>query len=197
MITIVALGNPGEEYTHTRHNVGWLVMHEIIRINNLPSLVNAKKYTAEISEAMLHGKEVAILFPTTFMNSSGSSVKRYLDSVTEENELVVVHDEVDLPFGTIKISRDRGAGGHNGVKSIIETCGTKDFIRIRIGVTHAGLFGSVKRPTGEDLPKFVLGEFKPAELRTIPEIAEKVDVALKLYLEKGIEKAMQEVNTDI
>lgn len=193
MITIVALGNPGEEYAKTRHNVGWMVMRDIIEKEHLPSLVSSAKYAAEISEGTLYGKDVGILFPTTFMNKSGTSVKRYRETVGG-SDLIVVHDEADLPFGTIKISKDRGAGGHNGVKSIIDECGTTDFVRIRIGVAQTGLFGTMKRPKGDKLANFVLGEFKPAELKKIPDISEKVNEALVLYIEKGIEKAMQVVN---
>lgn len=192
MITIVALGNPGEEYAQTRHNVGWIVARELVERNNLPSLLRSSKFNAELSEGVLHGKEVSVLLPATYMNNSGASVKRYLEG--KQSELVVIHDEVDLPFGAVKISKDRGAGGHNGVRSIIDAVGTTNFVRIRVGICQTGFFGAMKRPKGEKLPKFVLGEFKPGELRKMPEIVEKVEEALQLYMEKGIEKAMQEVN---
>ncbi len=195
MVTIVALGNIGEEYVRTRHNVGWMVMRDIIEKRNLPHPVSASKYSAEISEGMLEGKEISILFPSTFMNKSGVSLKRYREAKGMEEELIVIHDEVDLPFGSIKISRDRGAGGHNGVKSIIDVCGGKGFTRIRIGISPTGFFGNLKRPKGEKLPKFVLGEFKPSELKKMDEIVEKVDEALSYIVRDGVEKAMQKVNT--
>ncbi len=194
MITVVALGNIGEEYAHTRHNVGWMVMYDIIEKRNLPHPVSASKYSADISEGVIEGKEVSILFPSTFMNKSGVSLKRYREAKGMEEELIVIHDEVDLPFGTIKISRDRGAGGHNGVKSIIDVCGGKGFTRIRIGISPTGFFGGLKRPKGDRLPKFVLGEFKPGELKKMGEIVEKVDEALSYIVRDGVEKAMQKIN---
>ncbi len=194
MVTIVALGNMGEEYVRTRHNVGWMVMRDIIEKRGLPQLISASKYSAEISEGVLEGKEISILFPSTFMNKSGVSLKRYREAKGMEEELVVVHDDVDLPFGSIKISRDRGAGGHNGVKSIIDVCGGKGFTRIRIGISPTGFFGNLKRPKGDRLPKFVLGEFKPGELKKMGEIVEKVDEALSYIVRDGVEKAMQKVN---
>lgn len=196
MITIVALGNPGEKYAKTRHNVGWIVLHEIISTQALPAPYASSKFTAEVSEGVLFGKEVGVLFPTTYMNASGVSVQRYLESQKDTSLLIVVHDEVDLPFGSIKISRGRGAGGHNGVQSIMDTCGTKDFVRIRVGIAQRGFFGAVKRPKGEKLPKFVLAEFKPAELKNMHEVSKAVARALQLIIEEGVEQAMGEVNRE-
>ncbi len=193
MITIVALGNPGEKYKKTRHNIGWLVMEEIVSKNGLPSLIDSSEYTAKISEGVLDGREINILFPQTYMNNSGVSAKKYMESAGKDSTLVVVHDEIDLPFGEMKISKERGAGGHNGVRSIIEKCG-KDIVRIRLGVRHKGIFGVSKRPHGEKLSKYVLGDFKSGEMKQITDMAEKVEKAIKLLLEDGAEKAMQECN---
>lgn len=194
MITIVALGNPGEEYAKTRHNVGWMVMRSIIATHDMPSPVTAAKYGALLSEGAFAGAETAMLFPSTFMNNSGVSVRQFLQARPNAGTLVVVHDEIDLPFGEVRLSRDRGAGGHNGVRSIIAECGTQDFVRVRIGIRHKGIFGLAMRPKGERLSKFVLGEFTSSEMKAMPEIAERVDTALALIAKHGAEKAMQEVN---
>ena len=194
MVTIVGLGNPGEEYARTRHNVGWIILSDVVTENALPSLVKSSRYGGLLSEGQLHGINVSILFPTNYMNNSGTSVQKYLKDHNQNDTLIVVHDEVDLPLGDIRISKDRGAGGHNGVKSIIDACGTKDFIRIRIGIAQKGLFGGIKKPTGEKLSRYVLGNFKSAEENLFPEIVDKVDRALELILKKGVEVAMNECN---
>jgi PTH1 family peptidyl-tRNA hydrolase len=194
MVTIVALGNPGEMYVGTRHNVGWMVMEYVIQKRGIHGLVPSAQFTALVTDGVLHGEEVGVLFPTTFMNKSGSAVKRYIDAQDAPGMLVVVHDDIDIPFGTIRVSHDRGAGGHNGVRSIIQSCGGTDFVRIRVGIAHVGIFGSVKRPTGDRLSKYVLAKFKPAEMRKMDEVSEKVDRALELLMTKGLEKAMQACN---
>ena len=194
MIIIVALGNPGSEYEHSRHNVAWLIMHLIITKQHLPTLIHSAQYNAEISEGVWAGKDIAILFPMTFMNKSGLSVKKYCKKFEEGQTLVVVHDDIDVPFGSIKISHDRGAGGHNGVRSIMQTCDTTAFTRIRIGIAHVNILGMTHRPTGEKLSAYVLGDFKPAELRKLNDIAEKVERALTLLIEKSVTEAMQVVN---
>jgi len=194
MHTIVGLGNPGDEYKNTRHNVGWIVLEEIITKHTLPSLVKSNGYGGMLSEGVLYGAEVGILLPTTFMNNSGTSVIKYLKEHGELETLVIVHDDIDLPFGEVRIGFDRGAGGHNGVKSIIDACNSKAFIRIRIGIAKKGFFGGIKRPTGEKLSDFVLSTFKSGELKELQEIGEKVNRALELILTRGVKDAMQEVN---
>ncbi len=194
MYTIVGLGNPGAEYEHTRHNVGWIIISDIVSRHALPSFSKSSRYGGQLSEGVLHDSDVGVLFPTTFMNNSGTGTAKYLkenDSSTEE--LIVVHDDIDLALGEVKVSFDRGAGGHNGVKSIIDVCGAK-FIRIRVGIAPRGFFGGIKRPSGEKLSQYVLGGFKAGELKSIAAISEKVDTALTLILQRGAIFAMQEVN---
>ncbi|MCF7816230.1 MAG: aminoacyl-tRNA hydrolase [Candidatus Pacebacteria bacterium] len=194
MFTIVGLGNPGDEYKNTRHNIGWIILGEILSKHNLPSLIKSSQYTALISEGVLSGKEVGIIFPTAFMNNSGVSIQRYVSDRSSLEKLIVVHDDIDLPFGEIKISYGRGAGGHNGVRSIIDECGATSFIRIRVGIAQRGFFGGIKRPTGEKLSKYVLGIFTKKEINSLPDIVEHVDIAIKHIFEKGVSYAMQEGN---
>jgi PTH1 family peptidyl-tRNA hydrolase len=195
MELIVALGNPGKEYEHTRHNVAWIVMNAIIKGACLPEPHMSSTFSGYVSVGNLHGKEVRILFPTTFMNNSGSAVKKALDC-EPLSSLIVIHDEVDLPFGTVRIAEGRGAGGHNGVKSIIEKIGSKDFVRIRIGVAKKNIFGIVKRPKGEKLADFVLAEFSKKEHEMLPEIEKKIVRAIELIYTKDVKAAMNEVNAD-
>lgn len=193
MITIVGLGNPGDEYENTRHNVGWRVLRAFIETHALPSLAPTSKYSGLFSEGMVEGCDVGILFPTVYMNNSGGPVAKYVRE-NGSDLLVVVHDDVDLAFGEMKVSYDRGAGGHNGVKSIIDTYGSSKFVRIRVGIAKKGFFGGVKRPKGEKLADFVLGELSKGEEKTLPEVAERVDVALVHILKEGVTYAMQEMN---
>lgn len=197
MITIVGLGNPGDAYTNTRHNVGWLVLEQCMRTHALPSFVKSSAYSAQISEGVLAGKEISILFPLTFMNNSGVSVSKRIGRNGKSREVIVVHDDVDLPFGTVRVGVARGAGGHNGVESITTELGTNDFVRVRIGVGKKNIFGVVRRPQGDALADFVLGAFSARERREIEDtIAPKVDQALLYIVTEGVEKAMQIINAE-
>lgn len=194
MISIVGLGNPGEQYRHTRHNVGWDALCYIIEKHTLPSFVETKKYAGLFSECVYEDKEVTFLLPTTYMNKSGTAVKKLMEVGNTKNELIVIYDDIDLPVGEIKISYDRGSGGHNGIKSIINALGTKEFTRIRIGVASKGLFGGVRRPKGERLSKHVLGTFSKKEAASLQHVFGRVDEALTLLIREGRERAMNVYN---
>lgn len=193
MELIVGLGNPGEEYARTRHNVAWIVLRDIVSRACASEPHASGAFSGDVCVGNLHGKEIRFLFPTTFMNHSGVAVKKALEC--EPNaQLVVMHDDVDLPFGSIRIAEGRGPGGHNGVKSIIDSIGSPDFVRIRIGIAQKNLFGMVRRPTGDRLSKFVLGEFTKKEQEELPLIGKKVLRALELMYTKDVKAAMTEAN---
>jgi peptidyl-tRNA hydrolase, PTH1 family len=196
MFTVVGLGNPGDEYRDTRHNVGFAVLGAFVAENRLPSFVQSSRYAGLISEGVFNGADVGILLPTGFMNNSGVSVAKYIKEHESSEQLIVVHDDVDLPFGEVRVSFDRGAGGHNGVQSIINTCITKRFVRVRVGVARKNIFGIIGRPRGDALSSFVLGKFTKSESAHLPEISTKVTTALTLIVTKGVEHAMQECNAD-
>jgi peptidyl-tRNA hydrolase, PTH1 family len=167
MNLIIGLGNPGEKYENTRHNIGSRIIEELEPLA-LTKLILAK--------------------PTTFMNESGKAVKslarRYK---VKADDLIVIHDDIDLPLGKIKISQGSGSAGHKGVGSIIENLGTKDFIRIRIGI----LPDSGKPENVED---FVLKKFSKEEEKILEEVIEKTTEAIKILIQDGPEKAMNEFN---
>jgi len=194
MELLVALGNPGDEYKNTRHNIGWIVVRNFMRKAQFPDPHASGVFSGDVSVGSMHGREVRVLFPTTFMNNSGVAVKKALDCDTSKH-LIVVHDEIDIPFGSIRIVESRGAGGHNGVKSIIESINSPDFIRIRIGVGKKNIFGMMRRPVGDALSNFVLGELSAKEQEQLPEIQKKVAHALELIYTKGVQAAMNEINT--
>lgn len=175
MYTIVPLGNPGEKYAHTRHNAGRVVLSYV-----LDDVVR------------IEGCEVHT--PKTFMNESGRDVAEYL-RYHEGRELVVVYDDKDLPMGTLRISYDRGDGGHNGVKSIIESLGRTDFIRVRIGIAPADVDGVTRMaPHGDAVQGYVLGHLREDEIEKLKEISPKFLGAVKTIAEKGYAKAMEVYN---
>ncbi len=192
---IVGLGNPGTKYEETRHNVGWMLLDYMREQASLPALVHEKKNSAHLTEGSISGVSVKLIYPDTYMNNSGSAVAKFV-SKDEIQNLIVVHDDVDLPFGTIKIGKGRGDGGNNGIKSIISKLGSKDFIRIRIGIAPTSFWtGEVKRPRGgRVLESFVLKPFSKKEEKQLNEVLEKTYKALQEILKNGPEVAMNRFN---
>jgi PTH1 family peptidyl-tRNA hydrolase len=180
-IVVAGLGNPGEEYIGTRHNVGRDMLMYI-----------AEK---EGDKRTLFGKKATILFPDTYMNNSGKDIKAVVKNIKAAEGLVVVHDEVDLPLGKVKISFGSGPGGHNGVKSVQAAVKTKDFTRIRIGISPSTPMGKLKKPDGSVLADFVLGTFKPTEQETLKKVRKTVSEALELILTEGRDAAMTVINS--
>jgi PTH1 family peptidyl-tRNA hydrolase len=173
--TLVPLGNPGEKYARTRHNAARLMM----------TLIESHLEKMESLE---------VFIPETFMNESGRDVAEYL-RYKEGRELIVMYDDKDLPLGKIRISHDRGDGGHNGVKSIIEALGTREFIRIRIGIAPQDVDGKdVIPPHGTEVQDYVLGKWRDEEETILREVAPAVVGALQAVLEVGFEKAMERFN---
>lgn len=192
---IVPLGNPGDRYVDTRHNVGWLAMDYIIEAKAWPHLIEDKKLNGCTTDGYVADAPVTVLYPDTFMNNSGAAVAKLLPKQAVE-DLLVLHDDIDLPFGQIKISKGRGGGGNNGVASIIEKLGSKNFIRIRIGIAPTSFWtGKIKRPAGGgQLERFVLKPFSPSERKQLPELFNTVHKALDTVIEQGVEAAMNQFN---
>jgi len=193
MYYIVGLGNPGKDYENTRHNVGWMVLDYMVETLGLPDAFDSSKYAGRISEGVLAEQEVILLYPNTFMNKSGSAVKKLVPKGAEK-QLVVVYDDVDLPVGEIKISQGKGSGGHNGISSIVTSLDSKDFVRVRVGIAGKSFFGHTKRPKGGQLAKHVLGDFKRREGRELEEVLPKAAQAVQLIISEGAEKAMNQIN---
>jgi len=191
---IVGLGNPGDEYKFTRHNVAWLVLDAVLESLRLPSLVVSAKYAGRVSVGIVAGAEVTVLYPDTFMNKSGSAVKKLVPKQAAD-KMIVVYDDVDLPLGEIKLSVGRGAGGHNGVQSIIDTLGTKDFVRVRIGISPRSFWTKeIKRPQGAKLPTYVLGNFAKRELATVATVATHATAVIECLVSQGVDGAMNKYN---
>ncbi len=191
---IIALGNPGSEYETTRHNVGWLVTDIFIRESNMPSLVSSSKYAGRVSEGVVSDSQVAVLYPETFMNKSGSAAIKLVPK-NETAKLIVVYDDVDLALGEVRVSFGRGDGGHNGIKSLVDSLGTKDFIRVRVGISPVSLFtGKTKRPVGDKLQRYVMGHFTKRELVKVEEVGKRVSEVISAILKDGYVTAMNRFN---
>ena len=195
MFNLVALGNPGQKYQLTRHNAGFLALNFFAKKTDLPKAVKSAKYLGEVTEGVVAGSEVRLLYPDTYMNHSGQAVKKLI-TPNEEASLVVLYDEVALPLGEVRVSYGRGAGGHNGIKSIIESLGTKDFIRIRIGIGVSSFWtGKLQVMTGDQLAKFVLSSFSKSEQEKLEtEIFPKVQEILLSIMKEGYDKTMNQFN---
>jgi PTH1 family peptidyl-tRNA hydrolase len=173
--TLVPLGNPGEKYARTRHNAARIALDFV------------RDEVEKIAEC-------EIFTPTTFMNESGKAVAEYL-RYHESRELVVIYDDKDLAYGKLRISHDRGDGGHNGVKNIIESLGTKEFIRIRIGIAPHDTDGKeIKAPHGEAVQGYVMGMVSTHEEESLKAVATSLLGSVKLIAESGYQKAMDKYN---
>lgn len=195
MFYIVGLGNPGEKYAHTRHNIGWIVLDALREKNVFSSLFESAKFSGRTAEGVVGASDVHILYPDTYMNNSGSAVAKFVPQ-NEMAQLIVIHDDIDLPFGELKVVSGRGAGGNNGVKSIIEALGTNEFIRIRIGIAPRSIWtGEVKRPKGGGpLERFVLKPFGRAEEKQLQEVINQSLSALETIVTQGVIEAMNTHN---
>jgi len=200
MIIIVGLGNPGKKYKNTRHNIGFRIVDEFAGKNNFPEFKLSKKFNSLISEGSFDGKKVIIAKPQTFMNESGKAVKGLTSEVKQTTsevkpDLVVIHDDIDLPIGKIRIVKNRGAAGHKGVESVTKEIGTRDFIRFRIGISPSQILQNktwVGKPKNAE--KFVLQKIKKEEKEIIKEVVNKTVEAIESTLKEGLEKSMSGYN---
>lgn len=182
---VVGLGNPGAEYAGTRHNAGARVVE--LLAERVSGTWKRHKTGCLVAEAQLAGERVVLARPTSYMNESGRPVGSLLRWYkTSPTELIVVHDEIDIPFGEVRIKVGGGTAGHNGLGSLIAHLGTKDFIRVRVGVG---------RPRGRGAAGHVLDGFSGAERKELPDLLERAADAVERILEAGTERAMNEVNT--
>ncbi len=194
MFYIVALGNPGKEYDGTRHNVGWLMADRLRERYQFAEPVMKVKQLSRQSSGVIAGVPVTLIYPDTFMNHSGNAVAKAVPKEERAN-VIVLHDEIALPIGGVKLSFGRGDGGHNGIRSIIAMLGTKEFTRVRIGIAPTSFFtGKVKVVGGAELPKFVLGRFGKRELSELSALETPVADMLELVVTRGVTAAMNKYN---
>ena len=202
MFILVGLGNPGTEYEHTRHNTGALVLEVFRRAKELPEWVEDKKRRAFVSEGKVGKHTVLLVFPQTYMNKSGESFKiqdsRFKIQVKAKNKeipnLVVIHDDLDIPFGKFKISFNKSSGGHRGVESIIKAVKTQAFVRVRVGIASSAA-ATRKSQDESAVEKTILGKFAPVELAGLKKLARRISEGLACLVAEGREKAMSQYHS--
>jgi PTH1 family peptidyl-tRNA hydrolase len=181
---IVGLGNPGPEYSRNRHNVGQMVLDELAA--RIGGNFKAHKARAQVLEGRLGigGPRLVLAKPSTYMNVSGgpvSALARFYD--VDPSRVVAVHDEIDIPFNTVKLKIGGGEGGHNGLRDISKALATKDYLRVRVGVG---------RPPGRmDTADYVLRDFAPAEKKELPFLLDDASDAVELLISEGLTAAQQ------
>lgn len=182
---IAGLGNPGKDYAQTRHNIGFLTIDVLASKSLL--IFDKTRFDSEYVKARVKGKDVFLIKPLTYMNRSGIPIHKFASYYKIEiQDIIIVHDDMDLEFGKIKIVKSRGHGGHNGVRSIMESFGNNDCIRVRVGVGHP--------LSGKDITGHVLGGFSPDEKHLLYKITDTASEACLHILENGVISAMNIFN---
>jgi peptidyl-tRNA hydrolase, PTH1 family len=182
---IAGLGNPGPEYARTRHNIGFMAAEQFASENGLT--LKKKGHQALYGVGSVFGQELVVLLPQTYMNRSGASVSSACKAFGVcPCDLIVLHDEIDLPFGTLRIKCGGGHGGHNGLRNIGAVLGSFDFIRFRIGVDRP--------PAGGDVAQYVLRAFSNTERNSLDRVLENTGMALEVLLKEGVQEAMNTFN---
>ena len=188
---IVGLGNPTDEYKDTRHNAGRIILEHIAKANDFSEWKNDMKLNALKSKGEIEKEKFDFLLPETYMNNSGNAVCKIIDGPKKLKNLIVVYDDLDIPVGSLKISHNRSSGGHNGLESIIKKVKSRDFVRIRIGVSPHTPTGKLRKPKGEkDVLKFLLGSFKEDELKILKKQSKVVAEIITMISAEGKDKAM-------
>ena len=182
---VAGLGNPGERYAGTRHNAGALVVERLAERAD----ANFKRHKSGclVAETDIAGHRVVLARPMSYMNESGRPLRELAAFYKVPPErVVVVHDELDIPFGEVRIKHGGGTAGHNGLGSIVNHLKSRDFVRVRVGIS---------RPSGAGATDHVLDRFSSSERKQWPDIRERATDAVERLLEVGVERAMNEVNT--
>ena len=184
---VVGLGNIGSEYAQTRHNMGFMVLDAWAQASNI--VFETKRY-GDIAEKSIKGRKFHLLKPSTYMNLSGNAVRYWMQelSIPVEN-IIVICDDLNLPFGNLRMRGSGSDGGHNGLKNIIELIGTQDFARIRMGIGHNFQQGGQV--------DFVIGKINDDEKSVIPELCDRVIDGVQNWAFQGLQKAMTALNTKI
>jgi len=185
MWLVVGLGNPGMVYENTRHNIGFMVVDSLADKFSISFREKAKNFT--FGRGFIEEKEVMLIKPLTFMNKSGIAVKDALEKIKKVENILVIQDDIDLDKGVIRIKKNGSSGGHRGVESIITTLGTRDFLRLKIGI------GRSKRVSPEN---YVLSPFPKKERLIVKKTIEKAVNAVVIILTKGVSHAQNEFHRE-
>ena len=185
MYLIAGLGNPENEYAHTRHNMGFDTINNIAKNNNIN--INKTKFKALYEIGIIQGKKVILLKPQTYMNSSGISIKEVADFYNiKPEEIIIIYDDIDIEKGKIKLRKKGGPGSHNGMKSVIQELQSTDFIRVRVGIEQPEF--------KNDMINYVIGNVPDEEQKVLQEGTQKAAEAVEEILKNGIDIAMNKFN---
>jgi peptidyl-tRNA hydrolase, PTH1 family len=190
MKLIVGLGNPGKEYSTNRHNIGFLCLNNFARKQHIA--LDKQQGKARTGTGVVAGNELVLAKPQTYMNLSGQSVSLLMQKYhVLLEDLIVIHDDLDLPLGKIRIRKGSSAGGHNGIKSLIACLGTQDFVRIRVGISRPALEGE---DADQSIVDYVLGDFSAVDQPVINETIQRVSEAVVCLITEGLAVAMNKFN---
>ena len=188
MKLIVGLGNPGQKYSNNRHNLGYMCLDDFAKAHKIK--FDKKQGQSRTGSGEIAGETVILARSQTYMNESGQAVQWLVERYNLRlDEVIVIHDDLDLPTGKIRIRQGGSAGGHNGIKSIISETGSPDFIRVRVGIGRPGAGGSE-----DQIISFVLSNFNREEQKVIDAIIPKVSEAVKTIISGGLSAAMNIYN---
>lgn len=185
MKIIAGLGNPGEKYSNTRHNIGFMVITELAK--RFRNVNRSYKFDGLLGDFFFGGEKVLIFQPMKYMNKSGAPLGKVMDYFDlKPQDLLVVHDDLDLDLGKMKFKRNGSSGGHNGIKSIITKLGTQDFKRLKIGIDRP--------PANLEAADYVLTKFRSEEKEVTNKTIEKAVMGIELFLNENIQQAMNKYN---
>jgi len=200
MFYIIGLGNPGIEYEGTRHNTGRMAVQKLLKDLKIEDLKINKKANALVAEGKIGKEKITLILPETFMNNSGKAVAEFIKSKKAAQNLIVVHDDIDLGLGTMKISYNKGTAGHRGLDSVVKAVKTLEFVRIRVGISPASAKATagkerLRKPKGEKaVIDFILGKYKPAEMEVLKKVLKEASEAIQTLITESRDKAMNQFN---
>ena len=184
MKLIVGLGNPGREYENTRHNIGFICIDHYANTNNLDSF--KEKFNGAYTKFMYNNEQAILLKPLSYMNLSGTVVKKYVDYFKiNPSDILVIHDDLDMPTGKIKLKANSSSGGHNGIKNIIQELNTQNFNHLKIGIS---------KDNRMEVKDYVLGKFTQEEKDVLNELVKTTDNIINDYLTTNFDKLMGKYN---
>jgi len=182
---IAGLGNPGDKYAGTRHNIGFLIVDRVAEMAGLA--LKKKNFQGLCGVGRIDGVEITLLKPQTYMNRSGASVGSALKSLgVDPGDLIVIHDDIELPFGRLRIKQGGGHGGHNGIRHIREVLGHGEFVRVKVGVDRP--------PAGGDVSNWVLQNFSSKERKSLTALVDHAAECVRTTLVEGATQAMNQFN---
>ena len=193
---VAGLGNPGEEYEQTRHNVGRMVVTRVALMLGASDWRDDTTSHARMARATTSGGDtVTLILPDNYMNRSGGSLAPLIKNAKQAERLVVVHDDIDLPLGTLRIVFNRGSGGHRGVDSIIRTLKTSAFIRVRVGVVPTSPTGKLRKPHGDEaVHNFILKQISAQDRERIAAVVTRAAEAVLACVTEGVSAGMRDFN---